>query len=81
MTSPTRAGCDGRSFVPRACSSLPDDAEAGTRVFVVEDDQTITHTITRSKPWALGSGHLVVQLKGKSGCYLARRCFLDREAP
>jgi len=60
-----------------ALPPLPGDAPAGTAVLVVEDDHTITRTVTRSAPWKLASGHLVVMLKGRAGGFAAERCHLD----
>jgi len=49
----------------------------GTRVLVVRDcGQSPCITETRSEPWALGHGQMVVALKGKSGGYSLDRVFL-----
>ena len=49
----------------------------GTKVVVIQDrghPPCVTHT--RSEPWSLGDGRLVVSLKGKSGGYALERVFL-----
>ena len=60
-----------------ALQPLPVDAPEGTRVLVVEDDKTITRTVTRSAPWKLPNGRMVVLLKGRAGGFAAERCHLD----
>lgn len=41
----------------------------GSTVIYVHDDGTQTEEKTRSEAWLLPSGHGVIQLKGKSGCF------------
>lgn len=53
---------------------IDQDTPSGTPVNVVEDDGTTTETTTRSLPWRLGSGALVVLLEGRTGGYSAERC-------
>jgi len=66
--------------MPAKRKRLPPDAPADTPVVVVEDEQSLTRTSTRSEPWKLGSGHMVVMLSDRRGCYLAQRCYLDEAA-
>lgn len=47
--------------------------KVGTLVTVMLDSGATLDTKTRSEPWQLGSGHWVVQLEGKPGCYLLDR--------
>jgi hypothetical protein len=63
--------------MPAKRKRLPADAPAGTFVLVVEDDKSVTRTSTRSVPWKLASGHVVVMLSDRRGCFLAQRCHLD----
>jgi len=48
----------------------------GTAVLLVEDDGSVTKTVTRSEPWYV-SGNLIVSVQGKTGGYLASRMSID----
>lgn len=54
---------------------IAEDAPSGLAVVVVEDDHSLTFTSTRSTPWRLGHGELVVSLTGRAGGFLASRVF------
>jgi len=45
----------------------------GTRVQLVNDDQKVEHTRTRTPAWLLGDGTPVVSVVGRSGGYLLER--------
>lgn len=45
----------------------------GQAVHLVEDDGSVTHTVTRSKAWPLGHGEPVVKVVGKVGGYQLSR--------
>ena len=66
---------DGQSWMgrstPAACTT-----PVGTPILLVEDDLTVTFTRTRSEPWRLGHGELVVLVEGRTGGYLLSRCFV-----
>lgn len=68
-------------MTPIKLSCVDEQTPVGTVVLVAEDNQTITRTATRSEPWRLGHGELVVSLVGRSGGYRASRCFLEGERP
>lgn len=55
---------------------LRHDDPSGTPVAVTLDDGSIWHTWTRSETWTLGNNQVVL-LKGKTGCYLVKRCHID----
>lgn len=48
----------------------------GTRVVVVRDNGDVLLTTTRSEPWRLGHGDLVVSVHGIAGGYAAWRVFV-----
>jgi hypothetical protein len=66
---------------PRKSRPLSEDDMPGTPVFLVEDDGTVTQTVTRSETWRLGHGALVVKVKGRTGCYLAERISVPLPEP
>lgn len=53
---------------------------SGARIVLVDDRGVVFITYTRSDPWRLGSvrrpGDLVVLVRGRTGCYLAARCWV-----
>ena len=53
--------------------AIQEHEPAETRVEVTLDDGSKWYTKTRSEPWRLGDGTLVVSLKGKAAGYLASR--------
>jgi len=55
--------------------TIADNTPSGTEVLVLLDSHELAQTSTRSKPWRLGSGELVVLLDGFTGGYSALRCF------
>lgn len=55
---------------------LGPEAPVGIEVVVREDNGTLTLTRTRSEPWQLGDGTLVVQIEGRIGGFAASRIFL-----
>lgn len=50
--------------------------DVGTEVIVVLDDLHLRVTKTRSVPWEVGHGDLLVLLEGKSGGYKMDRCWV-----
>lgn len=54
-----------------------EDTPEGTAVLLVEDDGSVTKTRTRSAPWKLGHGELVVMVEGRAGGYMASRLTID----
>ncbi|HUV44286.1 MAG TPA: hypothetical protein VMW13_05590 [Dehalococcoidales bacterium] len=48
----------------------------GTLVHLVNDDQQVEHTRTRTPAWLLGDGTPVVSVEGRAGGYM-----LDRITP
>jgi len=63
------------SQVPSKAMHLSTTAPSGTRVWVVEDDFSVTITDTRSEPWKLGHGQWVVLLVGRTGGFMIERVF------
>lgn len=47
--------------------------EVGMKVIVTRDDGVELSTVTRSMPWALGHGVMVVKVEGISGGYDCER--------
>ena len=45
----------------------------GTPVHLVNDDQQVEHTRTRTPAWLLGDGTPVVSVEGRTGGYLMDR--------
>ena len=59
---------------PVKCPPATAETPEGTAVLVAEDrGRGITLTRTRSAPWEIGPGRLVVMLEGKSGGFLLER--------
>lgn len=52
---------------------------SGTDVIVVENDLSLTYTVTMSDPWMLNDGTWVVLVSGRSGGYFINRIFLRQE--
>lgn len=48
----------------------------GTLIALVDDFYGVTITRTRSDPWRLGDGTLVVSVVGRTGGYSAERCYV-----
>lgn len=59
---------------------VTEDTSVGTRVALVDDRGVVFITYTRSQAWRLGSerhpGELVVLVSGRTGGYLASRCWV-----
>jgi len=53
------------------------ETPAGTAVFIVNRDQSVTRTKTSGRAYLLPSGRLAVQLKGFIGGQLAWNVFID----
>lgn len=53
------------------------DTPSGTPVLLVKDDRSVVETVTRSKPWEIDSGDLLVKVNGIAGGYLATRCYVQ----
>lgn len=66
---------------PRKSRPLREDDPSGTPVFLVEDDGTVTQTVTRSEAWRLGHGALVAKVRGRTGGYLAERLSVPLPEP
>lgn len=60
---------------PKRLRPVTEDTPSGTTVALVNDQGEVTITSTRSVPWVLG-GKLVVLVYGRSGGYLAERCYV-----
>lgn len=55
---------------------IVDDTPIGAEVIVLRDTGALLRTQTRSEPWRLGNGQLVVSVYGISGGYAAERVHL-----
>jgi hypothetical protein len=59
---------------------VTEDTSPGTRIALVDDRGVVHVTYTRSIAWRLGSsqrpGDLVVMVEGRTGGYLASRCWV-----
>jgi hypothetical protein len=53
-----------------------ESTDSGARVAVIDDRGVVHVTYTRSAPWRLDSGDLVVLLVGRTGGYRASRCWV-----
>lgn len=61
---------------PRALDPIiPSAITPGTPVLYVDDEYRIYRTATRSDCFRLYDGTVVVQLEGRTGSFLASRCF------
>jgi hypothetical protein len=76
---------------PSTLMQVTESTPIGSCVLVIEDDLAmsfrsgnltgrLTKTWTRSEPWKLGHGELVVSLVGRTGGYIASRCFVLENA-
>lgn len=58
---------------PQKLVPLTEDTPIGTLVALVDDFHGLTITRTRTLPWRLGHGALVVSVVGRTGGYDAKR--------
>jgi hypothetical protein len=66
---------------PRGFDRPAEDLPEGTPVLLVNDLGLYELTKTRSLPWKLGHGELVVMVEGRSGGYAFDRIWVASKTP